>query len=79
MSLKRPVKFFVEVKLNEVPVLDARVKVHVDVINLSGQKTDGVWIDLLDNGNGGTVHSPGGTVHSLGKSYIKWPTNLDHL
>ena len=53
MSLKRPVKFFVEVKLNEVPVLDARVKVHVEVINLSGQKTDGVWIELLDNGNGG--------------------------
>jgi hypothetical protein len=55
VSLKRPIKFFVEVKLNEVPVLDARVKVHVEVINLSGQKTDGVWIDLLDNGNGGIV------------------------
>lgn len=54
VTLKRPVKFFAEVKLNEVPVLDARVRVKVDVVNLSGQKTDGVWVELLDNGNGGT-------------------------
>ena len=54
VTLKRPVKFFAEVKFNEVPVLDARVRVKVDVVNLSGQKTDGVWVELLDNGNGGT-------------------------
>lgn len=53
--MKRPIVLFAEVKLNEVPVLDARVKVYVEVVNLAGQKTDGLWIELLDNGNGGEL------------------------
>jgi hypothetical protein len=44
---------FAEVKLNEVPVLDARVRVRIEVVNLAGHKTDAVWLQLLDNGNGG--------------------------
>ena len=55
--MKRPIKLFAELKLNEVPVLDAKVRVRIEVINLSGQKTDGVWVDLLDSGNGGKTGS----------------------
>ena len=48
-----PIKLFGEVKLNGVPVMDARVTAHIRALNQSGALSKPVVVELFDSGNGG--------------------------
>ncbi|XP_040572453.1 calcium-activated chloride channel regulator 1 [Lepeophtheirus salmonis] len=52
VSPENPVQLFAEVKLNQVPVMDASVVVEIRAINQSGYLMSPIRIRLLDNGNG---------------------------
>ena len=52
VSKSQPLKFFVEVKLNGFPVIEAQVKLIIKVTKHSNFKDYNFVMDLLDNGNG---------------------------
>ena len=57
MSRYNPIKLYAEVKLNGVPVIDARVVANLRALSPSGKLGKEVKVELLDNGNGGELYS----------------------
>ena len=56
VSPDNPIKLFAEVKLNCVPVMDARVTVYLTALNQSGSVAPPVSVRLYDRGNGGELY-----------------------
>ena len=52
INQSQPLKFFVEVKLNNIPVIDARVMLKIKVTNHDSAIEKELQVQLLDNGNG---------------------------
>ena len=64
VSPGRPVILYAEVKLNNVPVIDASVTAEIRAVNQSGSVTPVTRLELADNGNGDPDIMPGDGVYS---------------
>jgi len=68
----RPIILYIEVKLNNIPIIDAQVIAEIRAINQSGFILPVAEVQLWDNGNGDPDIMPGDGIYSKYLSFVKF-------